>query len=287
VYYSDENENEKALEEIEKAYYLWPAEKTRYILQWYLSYVTSNGDYRQERNVKHLQLLCRFNKFHDKEVSAERIKYEFNRVMKAQLTESSDYAMFERSFKAISLCIEDSTLKEEIAFMYHYELARLGYLNFRSKEYELEHLKEAYRINPKHADLQTIIKSYFGKLVDKNDNVVSVSKHLESFVDDFDFLKTDLVFNTIKTNCILELAYQSYTLGEAARGEKLLNDFEDLCKHNNEMKPVERFVEKAYATAASYYYKRGNVSKTKEILKRGITYAPENFGLQMRLSQTR
>jgi hypothetical protein len=249
--------------------------------------VISNSEYKTEKDVQRLKLLCRFNNANDNEVSDERIRYEFGRLMRAQLTTSSDYEMIDRSFKEIYPAIKDTTLQNDIAFGYHYELSRLGYLNFKNKEYVMLHLKEAYDINPMHADLRTIIKSYFVRLAEKNNDPRSITQNLEEFTARFDFLAADADFNSTKANCILELAYQSFSLNEISKGEKYIRDFELLCKPGSDIKPSERYVEMAYASVASYYYKKGNSLKTRELLKRGISYAPENFGLHMRLNQVR
>jgi hypothetical protein len=81
------------------------------------------------------------------------------------------------------------------------------------------------------------------------------------------------------------MAFQAFTLQNAVKGEEELTRFEKLSAQNTSAKAAERYVEKAYSSGATYYYKKGNKAKTRELLKRGISYAPDNFGLQVRLSQ--
>jgi len=285
VYYYEDEEQKSALEEIKKSYYLWPCEKNKHLLEWLLISVCGKAEYNQERDVAHLEMLCRINNGVGENVSNDRIKYEFSRLMKTQLTNNSDYAGFDKSYGLIYAAINDSILKSEISFAYHYELARLGYLNFKNKNYETDHLNKAYAINPKHADLRTIIKAYLGRLIEKTQDPANISKYLDEFTGAYSFLNDDSDFNNLRADCLLEQAYQYLAINQIAKGEKFLEEFENLCRQKPETKPTDRFVEKAYATAAAYYYKKGNVTKTKETLKRGMTYAPENFGLQMRLSQ--
>lgn len=285
VYNTDDNNNDKALDEIKKAYYLWTGERHKYLLEWLLSNTVANNDYKKQEDVTRLSILCRFNSLDKKEVSDEKIKYEFRRIMQTQLIDNSDYLMVEKSFNLIYANLKDSAIKNEISFDYHYEMARIGYNTFKDKTYEFPHLKEAYKIKPKHADLQSIIKSYFGKIVEKTEEPATILKQIKEFSDEFDFINKSPEFNSTRANCFLELAYQSFILNDPKKGDAYLSDFETLHGSNESVKPSERFIEKAYSTAAGYYYKKGNVSKTKQVLKTGIQYAPKNFGLKVRLDQ--
>ncbi len=101
----------------------------------------------------------------------------------------------------------------------------------------------------------------------------------------YPFLSNNARFNTTKANCLLELGYQSMSTNNLVKGEKFLSDFEMLCSKNTGIEPTSVFVEKAYSVAASIYYKKGNYAKAKQFLKSGLIYAPQNFGLKLRLSQ--
>lgn len=286
VYYSEDKNYEKACSEIKKAYYLEPSERNTYLLQSVLAYQVSNNDYSDVKQVNNLLILCRFNNLKNKDVSNEAIHQEFDRVLNDQLIKNSDYEKFDASFEKIYTALHDTVLKNEIAFDYHYELSRLGLINLKDKSYELKHLNAAYQLNPKHINLQNIILSYFSKQVDKTNDPAAILKTMTYFSSSFNFLNENNQYNVIKANCFLEMAYQSFSLNDIKQGEDYLKDFEILCT-NNKLEPNERYVEKAYAQAASYYYKKGNSVKTRQLLNTGIKYAPENFGLRMRLSQAK
>jgi len=96
-----------------------------------------------------LALLCRFRIQNDDELSNEFIKNEFLRLTESQLINNSNYTLYDESFKTIIKEISDTLLNNEVSYSYHYELARLGYLNNKDSTYELPHLRAAYKINPK------------------------------------------------------------------------------------------------------------------------------------------
>ncbi len=285
VYHLNNKEYEKASREIKKAYFLEPSERNKYLLKSILLYQTGNNEYSSHKQVQELVMLCRFNNLSDKEISNELVEQHFGKVMNDQLIKKSDYAGFDTSFVKIHSGLKDTSLKNEIAFDYHYELARLGLVNLKSRDYEMKHLAEAYRVNPKHANLQNIILAYFSKLVEDSNDPSGILRTMGQFDAGFGFLAQNTQYISIKCNCLLELAYQRLVLKDIKKGEAYLHDFEKLCDGNKELKPNERFVEKAYSEAASVYYKKGDRAKTRQLLTTGIKYAPDSFGLQVRLSQ--
>jgi hypothetical protein len=285
IYDSKENDYEKGIMEIMKAYYLSPSERNKYLLKSMLVAQLRINDYSSQKQIGNLVALCRFNNLKEKEFSNEVINNEFLRVINSQLIKNSDYAQFDSSFKLIYQTINDSALKNEIAFDYHYELARLGYNNLKSKEYELEHLTEAYKINSKHANLQNLVLGYFARIVDKNNDPIAVMNLMKEFTSIFDFLTTNNHFNSIRVNSTLELAYQYLALNDIKKGEGYLKEFETICSKNDSLTAATYYVEKAYSVAASYYYKKGNKLKTRQLLQTGLKYAPDSFGLKQRLDQ--
>ena len=114
-----------------------------------------------------------------------------------------------------------------------------------------------------------------------------VQKLISEYGSNFDFLNENKHYLAVKANCSLELAYQNFVLKNNTKGEEYFKAFEDLCNHGNksEVEADTYFVEKAYSEAAGFYFKKGNKAKAKQVLQKGLNYAPNSFGLRLRLSQ--
>lgn len=286
LYLSEDKNYEVAISEFKKAYFLYPCERHKFSLKSLLVYQVANNNYSDSKQLNNLLILCRYNNLKDNEISNENIKGEFERILNIQLINNSDYKGFENSYTAVYNEIADTLLKNEISFLYHVELARLGLVNLKNSKSELIHLQAAYRINPNNANLQGLILSCFKNSIYYENSDASVAIDLMTdYADKFSFLNDNSDFIALKATCILELSYQSFYLNELTKGENFLNEFEELCGLEKEFKPNPAFVEKAYAVAASSYYKKGNFSKSKQFLKKGLLYAPNSFGLKQRLSQ--
>ncbi len=287
AYYSEEKKYTEAIGEIKKAYYFDPSERNKNILKFLLVYNVQNKEYENDELVDELILLCRFNRLNEQEITDENIKYEFNRLTKSQLISESNYSMYKSSFTNIIRELKDTTLLNEITYAYHFEIARLGYLNSKDSIYEMPHLIGAYKATPKNSNIQALILSYFEQLIKGSYDPKKIMKIIDQFNSHFSFTKNHASFNTIKANCLLELAYQNYYVNDTKTGENYIAEFEALMKNNKETYPNDAYIEKAYSESAMIFYKKGNSAKARQLLKKGLEYSPGNFGLTVRLSQLR
>ncbi|MEI6021185.1 MAG: hypothetical protein WCR21_08650, partial [Bacteroidota bacterium] len=250
-----------------------------------LMHQMSNNNYKNDSHLKELICLCRFNNQKDPEITNAFIKNEFLRLMNDVLIGNSDEVKTKEAFDALSTCLQDSGIKAEITFDYHYELSRLALFNRIDKPSNIDNLRTAYQINPKHVNLQGIISNRLLLDLEKNEQPEGNIKLLDEYASYFDFLKDNDQFVILKATCLLELIYRNFYLKNANEGEHYLLVFEQLMTSKKDIYPKEMAVEKAFSEGASYYYTKGNLSKTKAMLKKGLQYAPNNFRLQMRLIQ--
>jgi hypothetical protein len=285
IFALDDNNLSQANEQCKKAYYLFKGEKHKYLLKSIVANMLDKNGYGSFDNVVNLSILCRYNNMKPKEINNDVIVNEFTKVLHAQLIYKSDYSLIDKSYKLITSELKDSALKSEIGFNYYFELARLGYLNSKGKEYQIENLANAYKFNPLNANLRSLIIAHYSQFIEKYDDCKGATEFSEMFVERFDFLKTHELYLTVKGACYLENAYKSYYFDDIKAGDQYLVKFDELNSANPNVIPSESFVEKAYAQAAVAYYKKGNYAKSKQLLKAGLKYAPNNFGLQQRLKQ--
>lgn len=286
LYHFEEKEFSSSADALKKACYLYPCKRIKFILKYALLSYLNSIQYNTTKEVMELAILCAYNNSSDKdEISNHLIESEFIRIIQSQLIGKADFATFDSSYAIISDAIADTTLKKDIAFDYHYELARIGYQNMKDSVYELQHLQQAYAINPLHLDLRSIILSYMGRCIGKLNDAGDLMKIIDSYSGRFPYLKEDEQFISVKSNCLLELSYQSFTLNNLQKGDNYLKEFETLKGNFKKSAVSGEFVEKAYLTAAGVYFKRSNYQKAKQYIKTGLTYSPESFQLKQMLSQ--
>lgn len=283
--YNIEAKNYKtAIEHIKKAQFLYPCDRHKFILKEALVYEIGSNNYSRMNQVYNLAALCQFNNL-DEDISDEALRNEFLRVIQAQLITNSNYQQLDSSYNIICKSLTDSSLKNNISFDYHYELARLGMLNSKDTAYEMRHLSGAYNVNQNNANLQNMILSYSVMLIKNSNDVFEILGIMKNFQTRFTFIGENPSFNAIKANCFLELTYQNYELNNSQMAENYLQQFEGLVENHKGLDLNDMYVEKAYMTGAGLYYKKGNYNKSKQLIKAGLSYAPESFRLKQMLQQ--
>lgn len=285
IYRLEEKKTEQAIAEFKKAYFLYPCKRNEFSLKYSLIYQLANNNYNDSRQVRHFVTLCRIKNLNNADLSNEAISSEFSEIIQDQLINNSNYNLLDSSFALISEAITDSVLKKEIAFNYHYELGRLGFLNSKEDNYVSGHLQAAYLVNPNHANLQALISSCFEKEIRKNTEPSFVIDVINKYSRMYGYLNDSRQFNSIKADCLLELSYQYFSVNNQSKGDAYIDEFEKLINSKINTEPSLYFVERGYSAAAAYYYKKGNHVKSKQLVKAGLIYAPDSFGLKQRLSQ--
>ena len=285
IYETEDKDYEHCFDNAKKAYYLYPCERTKFILKSTLLYLLGANNYSDKKQSDQLAMLCRFNNLKVNDISNEVIYNEFLRIIQTQLINNSDFEKIKYSHDVIYASIADSALKNSIDFEYHFELGRLSIVNSLTTVDELTHLKSAYDINPKNANLQALILVYVGRVIDNSNNIMTKKKLFNDYSNQFTFLIDNKEYLNSWANCYLELSFESCQVNNQKLAESQIRDFESLCALHTSIQANEYFVEKAYASIAGVYYKKGNFASAKEYIKTGLKYAPDNFGLKQRLRQ--
>lgn len=282
LYATDEKREEEALEYIKKSYYLQPCERSKHLFKFLLFSSLNKGTYKTQKDIDKLILLCRLHQKKDSDVTTEVVKNEFNSMLNTQLTENSALEQCRVFHALITKEIKDSVLKKETDFAYYYEVSRIGLINGIDSKTELKNLELAYANKPNNANLQAFILEHFGNTIHKMNDVDKIIELIAYYEQHFNFLQKNFLFNTTKANVYLELAYQNFTLGAIKKGDEYISLCEKM-KQQSAVEPDAEFVEKAYAEAASYFFKKGNYAKAKSYLQNGLLMAPNSFGLNQRL----
>jgi hypothetical protein len=284
LYSLDEKKDNEALKSIIKSYYLNPSERGKYLLEYILFNTINSCNYSNKIDVDYLVILCRFYNANVAQVNLEVIKNEHARLIYTQLTENSNYENCKQFHNKIISSLKDTILIDELNFAYYYELSRLSIINGNDANKELINLEKAYKLKPKNANIQGFVLESFVNSVEKIDDAVKILETVNLFEKNFNFLDSNILFINAKANLYLELAYQNFYMSNIKKGDEFLLRCDSL-KQQMPIAPDVEFVEKAYAEAASYYYKKGNYTKAKSYLKYGLSMAPNSFGLKQRINQ--
>ena len=282
IYEYEKEKYLEALENIQKAYLFYPSEGTKYIMKNLLLTVISKLNYDNEDEIKYYVYLTRFKSEERDNAEAEIISNEFLRITQKQLIAKSNFDHYTKSYQQIAKNVLDTTLKKEIDFIYNYEFARVVINSESDKDVE-ENLMKIYALKPDHLDVHGLITAYVLNQVSALANPYELIVLLDRYSNHYKFLKSNSKISLAYGACYLELAAQAYAQDQISKGDKYLQSFEEAVKVKEKTSVNEFFVNKSFSEASSAYYRKGNYSKAKNLILKGLEYAPNSYYLQVRL----
>lgn len=279
---SEDHKLQEALYYIQKSYLTDPNGRNKITLKYHIFNALGKYNYEKREDFLKLIYLCRFNNTKDVEITSEFISSEFLRFLGVQLANKTDLKIIEEDYFNLIKISNNLSLKNEISFIYNYEIARM-LIGKKSKVFE-EHLylKEAYRIKPEDKDLQSLIFESLNSNLQQIGESEKALKLVNEFCLNFDFLNSNTSISIIKTHCYLDLAFINFSNGMFVEGDSYLKKSEQLCS-NKLVIPNVDLIEKGYLSAAKYYFKKGDKLKAKEYLLKGFEYAPDSKLIQDKL----
>jgi hypothetical protein len=279
---ADERKKQEAFDGALKSYFLDSSLRYQVILKYHLINALGSNNYNDKFDVEKLVFLCRYNNKKDKEINNQFIISEYKRLLNTVLINDADLNTLEKYHTLLIHNISETSLKQEIEFKYHLEIARIGLNKKNDKKSEIYHIKSAYNIKPEDKEVKSIIAETFNISINNTKDSEIVLKLIDEFCLAFPFLVNSTSILRIKAHCYLDLAYKNFNNGLIKEGEDFIAKNEDLCKENNLSIDTE-IIERGYLSAAKYYFNSGNRIQAKEYLNKGLKLAPQSIKIKDKL----
>jgi hypothetical protein len=264
--------------QLEKAFILYPSYKSQYMLLVQLNNYIRNMDYH---NLVHLGYLIKASRLIGYGVERERVEYYLRDIVDKILVKEEDPEGFEYIYEYLQDYIKDEGLKENFTFHYLYESGRLEFLNARYSK-ALDYLEPAYEIRPEDERTQDLLARSLGGY----SLTISPSIVLEK-IHDYDTAYTGVtdegIYLQLKLQTYLVYFGDAFQLQDYKTGELYMAEFEKLLDLNPGTSIDNILVGRSYSSAAIYYYRKGELTKSKQIIEKGLTYAPDNIELKLKL----
>lgn len=275
----DEQRYEYACQQLEKAYYLYPSERIAHLL---LGTTALTLEQYEHSNPKYIDYLVKLSRFKDYDLSQEDISGEFSKFTISQLTNQFNIIYYDSMFQKLTKKIADSTLMNEISHIYFQQKGRVMYNKGQYTE-ALSLIEEAFSLKPDNADNQMMLTSAIAqKLNTIPDNLSRIE-----FIKTYTYKYPPVAENSMLQGSLLQLYLmqfaQAYDLNKEKDANYYRQLFEEAMNNNSKDLPINtELIGRAYSLAAVYYFKKGNNTKTRNLLNKGLEYAPNNFELLQR-----
>jgi tetratricopeptide (TPR) repeat protein len=274
----DKNDIKGAFQQIEKAYLLYKAPKTEYLLmQFGVELISKEKLQPKEKS----NLISKIARYKDQGITNEMIKGEFINLTNDVLSRDNNKVLYKECYQAILKGISDKELTGDISYIFYYENGRILY-NQGNFTMAKPFFEKALFYQPNNTDLVGIFTTSVANSLRNERNAKVISDSLERYKNKYPALLQNNNFNAMMAMSYAMRFGEEYQKGDIQEGEKFKVLFEEMIKSNKDINIVPSIVGSAYSSASSYYFKKGNKIRARQILEKGLEISPDNYELRTR-----
>jgi hypothetical protein len=279
---TEKGRQDDAYAQMEKAFILYPCYKTQFMLLANLNNFIRNMDFH---NLAQLGYLIKASRLTGHGVDRKLLLGNLNAIVDKMLVRDEDPEGFKFIYDYLMEYLEDEDLKKDFRYRYLYQSGRMEFLNARYAK-ALEYLEPAYLIHPEDEATQDILARSFGGYALMNSPRLILDK-IQHYDSVFTGVTDEGVYLMAKMQTYLELFGQAFQLQDRETGEKYRLLFENLMDENPDAGMDQYLIGRSYSSAAIFYYRRGQISKSEQLVRKGLEYAPDNIDLKLKMATFR
>ncbi|MBX7127111.1 MAG: hypothetical protein K1X47_15555 [Cyclobacteriaceae bacterium] len=279
LFKQDHNDDMKAFQQAEKAWLFYPSERAAYILRMLAGNIMAANKLAPTQRAI---MLGKASRYQAQGITPAMIEGEFAGLTQTLLIEQDKKAVYKICFDTLQAIVRDTALQHRLAFLYNYENGRILY-NQGNYMASRKYVANAMSIQPNNADLITMMTIVLGQSMRNSRDYNAIADTLSSYLKRFPSLARNDNFNNMFLSTTLTKCYDAFEKGKEKLGLDTMAEFEKEMHNNPALSPPTDLVASTYGKAVSYYFKKGQLNRAKEILNKGLEWAPDNQELKMRL----
>jgi len=268
----DDSEYEEAFDLLKKAYIFFPDNKVELLMSSALSVLIERSRFEE---VEDVDMISKYSRILGSDVGI--VSQVFQRTINNNLELGKQNSFCDSMFTQLIFGIRDAKLSEEISFRYNMQMS----LHLRDSIEAESYLKEAMRLRSNNNDLKKAMKihyhNYFRKIYVKPTVLYAEVTRVQ------EEMKYDCITDVVtyyELLALLQLTESSANKENLSEAESYLEKFEsDFDKKHLDQVMGEMLVE-AYRTLAVKIFYKGNKTRAKEIVEKGLEYVPGNSYLK-------
>ena len=276
--YLKKSEPANAYTQFEKAFILYPCHKIQYLLMTQLNSFLTAMDYYKLQDLGYLINASRLIGFG---MDREMITSYLQDIVRQVLTEKQDLKGMQYIFDYLQEYLADEALKKDFSFRFYYETGRLHFIDGQYRK-ALASSETAYSLKPDDENNQNLLVGSLGGYT-INSNPGMVLEKINLYDTAYIGIVDNEIYLTIKQHACLEFFGEAFQLQDSKNGELYMALFEDMVDQHPDIIINSLAIGRSYSSAAIYYYRQGHVQKSREIVEKGLKYAPHNLELKLKL----
>ena len=262
---------------LQKAYYLNPSLKTQYILLIEYYNFIEDADLTSTENLAFFGASPRLIPVgFDPGYFLRR----FTDLTATYLSEKNDVNEYDGVYRYLAGQVHDQQIREGLSFIYYYETGRY-FSNSGKFALALDNLEKAYDINPSDKNMQALFVRTLAEY-DATTGSSDLISRLEYYEEEYEITEGYDIFLMVLMHTYLQYAGESFQVEDVATGETYLAKFDTLYRNNPDIDIDQYLIGRSYSSAAIYYFRKGDIIRSKQLVLKGLQFAPDNVELQLK-----
>ncbi|MBO9571399.1 MAG: hypothetical protein J7497_04220 [Chitinophagaceae bacterium] len=276
----DEKKYAEAYKNLEKAYFLYPETKIKYLLEMSLGAVLTDKDKITEQDK--LPYLQRFLQVASQENVRDMASDYYARASKKYLFENPDPAKFISIFQILRTGVKDSTLANDLHHDYYMDYAHY-YAAKEHNDSSLIYLDSLYKMNNNDLRVKELIGATLQDVI-RDMPEKNVIDSIQFYFNKYPFLKSNKKLNEYYVYCLSKQIYDCYDKGNGKEGMKYLKLLRTAIDGQPELaRKTEPYIMNGVGEACIYYIHKQETAVVKELLLFLKPLLPENDEVIRRL----
>jgi tetratricopeptide (TPR) repeat protein len=283
LFLKDHAKWKEGFNQLEKAYLFYPSQRCRYLLMVFGSEIVSKEKLPPKEKSLFVGMLSRFN---NEGITPEMIKGEFTNLTQELLFRDNNKVLYQECYQIIISKITDKELKNDITYIYNFENGR-AYYNLGNYQKAKPFFEQALTLQPNNLDLGGIFIGVIAQSLRTMENEKGLLDSLNRYKQKYPSLTQFNNFNSLLVNATIMQYGDAYEKGRLEVAAKCKLSIDVLIKENPNLNINYGIVGNAYSSACSYYFKKGQKARAREVLMDGLKLSPDNYQLRTRLQMIR
>lgn len=278
LYLHDDGKLFESYHQIQKAYELFKTERTLYLMSTIgLSAFSSH----KVRDQKQAELLASLAQLVPLAIEEDMIVGEFNNVIQELLYASNKRDQLDAYYQILIKRVSNAKLRNDLDFLYQYEFGRYYYNLGRNKEAK-PYWEKALSLEPDNTEMTTAFTSLIARLFVAGGDYVALISEAEQFAAMYPQLRENNNYNTLLVSAYGVQFGLFFNMNKPNEGDKYRQMFELLLAKYPDVEVASSIVGQSYSLAAVYYYRKGQTTKARALIEKGLALSPNNPELQVR-----
>jgi len=261
------HETEKALILCQKAFFFYPDNQVKTLLNTTLLFQIEKCDFDKVSDIDYLAQLSRFEN-----TDLNVVLGVFNNIILHKLQYTDKDAYCDSLHQRLVSQLSNKKTIEEISFAYNMQMS----YRYQNSDKVEKFITKALEIKGNHNNANIIMGSYLTrKLFGISDSyaLLDTINRLELKYN-YDMIKPVLTENRLRA--YLQITSELFNQEKIAAGDKSLIEFENKCTLPIKNQMLNKLIELTYHSIAVLYLNKGNKPKARSYVNRGLKFVPDS-----------